>query len=148
MELWAIWLIAAGILLIIELMSNIVATLCVAIGCLGATLGALCGLSLAWQIGIFAAATLASFLFLAPWLARRHKTHVERHTGYNTPMDALIGREALVDEEIRPGTPGRIRVDGDSWQAVTADRTAVKRGTPVRIESYDSIILTVKSIKP
>lgn len=62
-------------------------------------------------------------------------------------MDALIGRETVVDEEIRPDAPGRIRVDGDSWQAVTADHTAVKRGTLVRVESYNSIILTVKPIR-
>ena len=58
-------------------------------------------------------------------------------------MDALIGRVTVVDEPIEEHRHGRIIIDGDNWQAVSADGTAMEKGTKVKVISYDSIILTV-----
>lgn len=149
MELWIIWLIAAAILLIIELLSNIVATLCVAVGCICAFIPAVAGLSIEWQMGALAIGTVLSFAFIAPWINRLHQQRQERRGCYNSNMEALIGREATVADKIGDdGVPGRIRIDGDSWQAVERDGASIERDERVRVVGYDSIILTVERVVP
>ena len=61
-------------------------------------------------------------------------------------MDALIGREVRVAEDIPAGGIGRVRIDGDSWQAQSNDGREIAAGERVRVLSYDSIILTVEII--
>ncbi len=51
-------------------------------------------------------------------------------------------------QAIEPGRLGRVKVDGDNWQArARHPQEAFMIGQRVRIHSYDSIILTVESIK-
>ena len=50
MELWIIWLIATAVLLIVELLSNVVATLCMAVGCFVASILALLGFGVVAQV--------------------------------------------------------------------------------------------------
>ena len=64
-----------------------------------------------------------------------------------TNADALIGRQALVSEEIKPVVGGRVKVDGDDWKAVTADGKSVEAGKAVKILKVDSVILTVEEIQ-
>lgn len=61
-----------------------------------------------------------------------------------TGMDALLGRKAVVTNEIRPGDTGRVRIDGDNWQAVAPGvNFTIHKGTETVVTAYDSIILTV-----
>ena len=63
-------------------------------------------------------------------------------------MEALIGKEAVVTKSIEPGMTGRVKVDGDSWQArARHPQESFLVGDRVRIHSYDSIILTIEKIK-
>lgn len=144
MESWIIWLIAACILLLIEVLSQAVWALCLAIGCTVAIGISFLTDSPAIQAISVPIVALLCWVLLAPavrkWESRRGKT---AHTG----MDALIGRRATVIDEIRPGELGRVRIDGDNWQ-VNAPETAstVSRGDEVIVTGYNSIILTVKPI--
>lgn len=146
MNMWAIWLLSAAILLIIELLSNIVATLCLAVGCICALIPALCGASIGWQLAALVAGSILAFIFLAPVLNRLHlRKRQARH--YNSNMEALIGRTEPVKKYIGPdGALGRVRIDGDYWQAKSKDGRAIEEGTLVRVVSYDSIILTVEPV--
>lgn len=146
MEPWIIWLIAAVLLLIIEVLSTMVWTLCLAIGCLAAMVASLLGADVAWQLVTMAVAAIQSFIFIAPRFRRwLHKSHADGNREDRTGMDALLGRKATVTHEIRRGELGRVRIDGDSWQARApgADRD-IERGEQVSVTGYDSIILTVK----
>ena len=77
----------------------------------------------------------------------------ERKGGYKSNMESLIGREATVIEMIPAEDVGRVKIDGDEWQAVLAreddnePRRDIQVGEKVIIVSYDSIILTVKTKK-
>ena len=63
-----------------------------------------------------------------------------------TNADALIGRQAIVTEEINPDkNTGRVKIDGDDWKAEASEVLAV--GEKVEVVSRDSIILKVKSLK-
>lgn len=142
MEAWLIWLCAAFILLLVELLSQAVWAFCLAIGCLAAALLSPFVSSLALQgiaIGVF---TLLAWLLLAPVVRKwEHKRSKSARTG----MDALLGRKAIVTDEIRPGEIGRARIDGDCWQVKAPGvESTIRRGEEVTVTAYDSIILTVE----
>lgn len=150
MSLWILWIALAAILLIIEVCTQMVWTLCVAIGCVAALCGEGLGLSLAWQLVLLALASVIAFVVLVPKVRRWHDRQVQREgRAARTGMDALLGRRGVVTHEIKPEEPGRVRIDGDSWQAVVPDLTGtVRRGSEVVVTGYDSIILTVTPYLP
>lgn len=143
MEPWHFWALGALVFLIAEIFTPGFALACVSIGGIFGAVAAACELSLAWQIVLFAIGTFLAFLLVRPLVLKamaRHDKDVPK-----TNMGALIGREARVTEEIGPeGDTGRVKVDGDEWQAVSNDGQPIEVGAKVVILKYESIILTVK----
>ena len=124
MTAWIIWLIVAAVLAIIEVLSQMVWTLCLAIGCAAALAASLCGASLATQLALMAVTAVIAFIVLVPWLRRIHHAASERR-----------------------GARTGVMADGDNWQAVASSASDFfPVGSRVRIHSYDSIILTVEPI--
>lgn len=142
MEYYQIWLIAAIVLVIIELLTAGFGVICFAIGALFSALLDFLGASLVWQLLVFAAASLLAFFFLRPIFIRL----LDKKTkDVKTNADALIGRVGIVSETIDVAqNQGRVAVDGDDWKAITADGSVIQKGQKVEIVSRDSIILTVK----
>ena len=146
MDAWTIWLIVMGLLLIIELLSQMMWALCLAVGCLGGLVGSLLGISVPWQVLILALLSIVAYILLVPLFQKWHALSVDKKgREARTGMDALLGRTAIVSEEITPGRPGRVRIDGDNWQVVAdSPSDTVRRGTEVVVTGYDSIILKVR----
>lgn len=148
MDPFFIWLIAAAVFVIIELLSLWVWSICVGAGCLVAAIASLLGADLAWQIVCVAAGSLIFFICFGKALERTYRRH-GRHTGHNdTNMDDLKGREAIVIESTTPRAPARVRIDGDNWQVITADGHPLHEGQKIRITGYDSIILSAVPVGP
>ncbi|MCM1503751.1 MAG: NfeD family protein [Muribaculum sp.] len=147
MEFWIIWLIVAAVLLVIELITGFIASFCLAVGALLASVCGIFGLGIEMQLIALVVGVVLSFIFLAPLVNRlrgRRKTHRE---DYNSNMNALIGREGFVEKAIAAdGSLGRMRVDGDSWQIRSADGGSISHGAKVKVVGYDSIILIVKTV--
>ena len=75
-NLWLIWVIISILCLILELSSGDFFLLCFAIGAAVGAVVAGCGLSLTWQIIIFALVSALSLLLVRPALIRKlHKPH-------------------------------------------------------------------------
>ena len=146
MEMWIIWLIIVGILLIIEVLTQMMWALCLAIGGAVGISFALAGVPFHWQIIIMAITALLAYIILVPAFQKWHAFSVnKRGKTSRTGMDALLGRRAIVSEEIRPDRPGRVRIDGDNWQVkCVKNQTTIPRGTEVVVTGYDSIILEVE----
>lgn len=145
MSAWIIWLIAAAILLIVEVFSQAIWAFSLSVGCLAAAaLSVFVDSTLAQGICIAVVAVIA-WLSLAP-VIKRMKAHTAHRA--RTGMDALLGRRAVVIDEIRPQELGRARIDGDYWQvkAPGIDHV-IHHGSEVIVTSYDSIILTVEEPK-
>ena len=117
---WLIWLIAAAILVIIELLTTTYAALCLVGGCLAAMICAICDGGLQMQLLLAAIGTIVTFVAGKPLL--QHYGLMRHHRSDPSNMDALIGRTCTVSED---GSP-------------------VETGAPGRVIRYDSIILTVK----
>ena len=150
MQIWVIWLIIVGVLLIIEVLTQMMWALCLAVGCIFGCIASACGLDIVWQIVITSVASLAAYIFLVPLFQKWHALSVDRKGVHSrTGMDALLGRRGVLSETITPERPGRLRIDGDNWQAVSSDSdVTIPRGTEVVVTGYDSIILNVKPVNP
>lgn len=151
MDLWLIWMLAALLLFLVEIFTPGFAVACLSIGCLcSCVLAAIAPATLNWQIAVFAVASLLAFVFIRPFALKVLSRKAERKGGYKSNMESLIGRKAVVIEDIPSEDVGRVKVDGDEWQAVLSreipseERRDIHVGEKVVIVSYDSIILTVK----
>ena len=144
MAVYQIWLIVAIVLVIIEICTAAFGSICFAIGAAFSALAAGLGAGLTWQIVIFAAVSMLTFIFLRPFML---KFMDRKSKDVKTNADALIGRKAVVSERIDGAQlTGRVAVDGDDWKAVTEDGSIIEKGTQVEIVKRDSIIITVKQI--
>ena len=144
MEIYQYWLVAAIVLVIVEICTAGFGSICFAIGAGFSALVAGLGGSFVWQIVVFAVVSLLTFIFLRPvvirWLDHKSKD-------VKTNADALVGRKGIVSERIDAVQhTGRVAIDGDDWKAVSADGSVIEKGTSVEILKIDSIILTVKSL--
>ncbi len=144
-------MLAALLLLLVEILTPGFAVACLSIGCLfSCILSAIAPDTLNWQIALFIVGSLLAFLFVRPFALKVLSRRAERKGGYKSNMESLIGREATVIEAIPAEDVGRVKIDGDEWQAVLArdesnePREEVPVGAKVKIVSYDSIILTVR----
>ncbi len=138
---WLWWLIAAAILVIAELLTNTFAAFCLVGGCALALVASLIGFGIEVQLVAAAIGSVVAFIAFKPLIRKQANSRLNRENLSN--MDALVGRITVVDEPIAEHRPGRIIIDGDNWQAVSDDGTAMEKGTKVKVLGYDSIILTV-----
>lgn len=148
MEIWIMWLIATAVLVIIELMTGMVASFCLAIGCLASMIVSLFSTSVNMQLLALAIGTILSFIFLAPVIRKWQQQKGEKNPkAQNSNMDALIGRIVVVTQTIpADGELGRIRIDGDNWQARSISGAEIEEGRRVKVVSYDSIIIEVEEV--
>ncbi len=141
MHAWIIWAIVTLLALLIEVLTLGFAVICFAIGALLACLVAFVGGDIVWQLATFSLTTIIALVAVRPFIIRylaRSKKQVE------TNAQALIGRVAVVTQEIRQGE-GRVRIDGDDWKAEVEDETAVFAvGDRVEIVRVESVVLIVK----
>ena len=79
MEIWIIWLLAAATLIGVEVLTQMVWTLCLAIGCLASALSALLGADVALQISIAGIVSVIAYLALKPWFEKWQKKAADRN---------------------------------------------------------------------
>lgn len=118
-HLWETWLIAAGVLGALEMLSLDLLFAMLAGGALvGAAVAAASG-SVALSVILALASALALLGFLRPSVLARIHNRPALRTGHQT----LIGRRAVVVEQIVAGGSGRVKADGQDWLAVSYDET-------------------------
>lgn len=143
MDIYVVWFITALILLIVELFTASFGVVCFSFGAAAAGVASYCGLSTIWQLFIFSAVSFIAFVFVRPFVLR---FLLKKKDEVLTNADAIVGRIAVVTEEINPDkNTGRVKIDGDDWKAEASDIISV--GEKVEVVSRESIILNVKSIK-
>ena len=140
-NMWQVWAIVAIVCLILELSSGDFFIICFSIGAVFAVISEVCGLSIYWQIFIFAIFSLLSVLFVRPVALRYlHKNDPNKPSN----ADALLGRTGKVTEPISAGQSGYVQIDGDMWKAVSQQSIAV--GETVRVIGRESTIITVEML--
>jgi len=118
--LWVIWLIAAVVLGIAELMTGTLAIALVALGALAAALCSALGADVGIQLAAFVAVSVAGLALIRPVAMRR----LRRRPALRTGTAALIGQTAYVLADVSPHG-GRIKIGGEEWSARPYDEVSV-----------------------
>lgn len=114
-----------------------------AIGAALAAILAFAGVDLAWEWIAFVAVSLGAFVALRPLAKRLNDEPSPAGVGSRR----LIGRVAVVLEEITPSTTGMVRVDHEDWRAESADRAPIPAGTEVRVTEVEGTRVIVTPTK-
>ena len=141
MDEWVLWMIAAGVMAVGEILTLGFFLGPVAIAAAAAAVVAVAGGGLAAQWIVFIALSLASLLVLRP-IARRHtRTPGQLRTG----TAALVGGQALVLERVdRDG--GQVKLAGEVWSARSFDDDeSFEPGDRVEVMKIDGATALVAS---
>ena len=133
-----LWLFAAGILAIIEAFTLGLTSIWFAAGAAGAAIAAMLGASLPIQIAVFLVISIILIAMTRPLAKKRLNAKVEK-----TNIDAVIGQEGMVEEDIPTYGSGQVHVDGKSWTAVSSGEE-IKKGKLVIVKSVRGVTLTVE----
>ena len=120
MGTWVIWLIVAAVLGTVEVLTTTLAFGLVGIAALIAAGTGYLGAPAALQFGVFVATSAVGLGVARPFALR----HIRQPPMLRTGTAALVGRSALVLEEVGPHS-GRVRIGGEVWSARSYDETQV-----------------------
>jgi|SRR5215212_3289208 membrane protein implicated in regulation of membrane protease activity len=116
-NLWAGWLALAVALGAAELLSLDLILLMLAVGCIaGAITGAL-GAAVILQVLVAGVASIAMLAAVRPNLIKHLHSGPDLQLGHGK----LVGRQAVVTEDVTAHTPGRVKLAGEIWTAQPYD---------------------------
>ena len=116
-NLWAGWLALAVALGAAELLSLDLILLMLAVGCIaGAITGAL-GAAVILQVLVAGVASVAMLAAVRPNLIKHLHSGPDLQLGHGK----LVGRQAVVTEDVTAHTPGRVKLAGVIWTAQPYD---------------------------
>ncbi len=137
-----VWLTAAVVFLILELMTPTFIFACFVTGTLAAGIFSyFYPESYYWQVGIFVVLTT----ILLP-LTRTLAKKITKESPQKSNIDALIGQVALVTKPIDPDLGGQVKVEGEIWMARADEQIAVNE--KVSILNVTGTKLHVEKLAP
>lgn len=143
MEGWLLWFLLAIALFVGEMFTAGFWLACLAVGAaVAGVVGLVPGLGFVVQGVAFALSSIASMAALRPRLM--HYFQLGPGSELRTGVDALLGKTGVVTERIGPGTPGRVKVEGEDWRGAASDQTVLEPGTQVTIIQVDGTTLLVE----
>ncbi len=129
-NLWAGWLALAVALGAAELVSLDLILLMLAVGCVAGALTGVLGAAVIVQILVAGAASVAMLALVRPNLIKHLHSGPELQLGHGK----LVGRQAVVTEDVTAHTPGRVKLAGEIWTAQPYDDTLeIKAGETVDV---------------
>ena len=135
---WYIWLFMFLIFLGVEMITpGVFYFLCLSTGALFAMLFSLLGASFNVELIVFCVVSVVSISLIRPLL----KKYIDKKK-IQTNVDALIGAQAEVIEQIERNKHGKVKIAGEIWLAACDENIAI--GDKVFVESVDGTKLIVK----
>ena len=135
-----VWMIIFIGLIILELMTVNLVSIWFAIGSLIAFILSFWVTEITWQITVFILVSFISLVLTKNLVKKIRGKEIEP-----TNLDRVIGKIAIVTEEITKLEPGEVKVDGKKWTAISTKK--IKVGSKVEILSIDGVKLKVKETK-
>lgn len=136
-----LWLLAAAVFIIIELVTLGLTSIWFAGGAIIAGIGAAFNIGFIGQLLLFAVVSVLLLIFTRPWATK----HMMNRT-VKTNVDSLIGKQAQVKEEIdNKKGQGTAVINGQEWMARSEnDDNIIPVGTNVTIQRISGVKLIVK----
>ena len=140
-----VWLGIFVLAVIIEVATAGLATIWFACGAFVAFILAVLKVDIVWQVVAFVVISLLLLAFTRPMA----KKYLNRKTEKTNVLDKIIGRTALVTEEINNIlATGKVTVDGMPWTARSTDPDGtIPAGKEVVIEQLMGVKLIVKPLE-
>lgn len=138
MDAWVVWLIAAGVLLVFEMMTLTFYLLWLSLGAAVAAIIALIapeGFLLQVSVGCLVA--LALTFFTKPIVKR-----LRASKGFQDAGTEIVGKQGVVVEPIEHGQYGIVKVGGDTWSATSTQ--TLRKDERVRVLERSSTIIEVE----
>lgn len=140
--MWLIWLIAAGIFFVAEIITVGFFIFWLGIGSLLAMLVSFITNSIILQVATFAITSCVLLFFTKPLAKKLTKTDTAVTNSFS-----LINKEGVVTIDINDleGT-GQVRVNGEIWSAKTSDHSIILKDTQIKVLKIDGVKLVVEQI--
>jgi len=140
--MWQIWLIAAGVFLVLEIFTMGFLVFWLSVGCLLAMLTSLVIDSIIVQTAVF---VISSGLLIFATKPLVKKFAEQDNT--KTNVYSIAGKKAIVTEDINWATgSGQIKFEGQIWSAKTGEQVNIPKGTEVEIEKIEGVKAYVRPL--
>ena len=141
--MWQIWLIAAGIFFICEIITIGFLVFWLGVGALIAMLVSFFTSNIIVQMSVF---VISSGLLI--FATRPLVNKISRKDVIPTNVYSLIGKKAIVTEDIDWATgKGQIKFEGEVWSAKSKEQINIPAGSEVEIVSIEGVKAFVKPLK-
>jgi len=140
--MWQIWLIAAGVFLVLEIFTMGFLVFWLSVGCLLAMLTSLVIDSIIVQTAVF---VISSGLLIFATKPLVKKFAEQDNT--KTNVYSIAGKKAIVTEDINWATgSGQIKFEGQIWSAKTGEQVNIPKGTEVEIVKIEGVKAYVRPL--
>ncbi len=144
-HLWAGWLALAIALGAAELASLDLILLMLAVGAITGAITAGIGLPIVFQILIAGGASVAMLALVRPNLVKKLHGGPDLQLGHGK----LVGRQAMVTEDVTSLAPGRVKLAGEIWTAQPYDDSlTIKAGETVEVYAIKGATVFVHPVNP
>ena len=141
--MWQIWLIIAGVCLIIEIMTTGFLVFWLAIGALISMIVSLFTDSILIQTAVFVISSAILIFATKPFVKKFAKTK-----NVKTNAFSIIGQNGIVTKEIDSiNAKGQVKIDGETWSAVGKDDMDIPKGTEVEVLEIKGVKAVVTPVK-
>ena len=141
--MWQIWLIIAGVCLVIEIMTTGFLVFWLAIGALVSMIVSLFTDSILIQTAIFVISSAILIFATKPFVKKFAKTKDVKTNAFS-----IIGQNGIVTKEIDSiNAKGQVKIDGETWSAVGKDDMDIPKGTEVEVLEIKGVKAVVTPIK-
>ena len=141
--MWQIWLIIAGVCLVIEIMTTGFLVFWLAIGALISMIVSLFTDSILIQTVVFVISSAILIFATKPFVKKFAKTKDVKTNAFS-----IIGQNGIVTKEIDSiNARGQVKIDGETWSAVGKDDMDIPKGTEVEVLEIKGVKAVVTPIK-
>lgn len=138
--MWYIWLIAAGIFFVVEIMTTGFLIFWLGIGSLLAMITSFIIENLFIQTAVFVISSVILIFLTKPLISK----YVDTDKSIVTNAYSIIGKTGIVITDIDPiNCTGQVKVNGEIWSAKAEEN--IVSGTNVEILKIDGVKLLVKA---
>lgn len=138
-----IWIIIAVIFAVIEAVTMGLTTIWFTIGGVAACIIALIGGPIWLQVTVFLIVSIILLYYTRPLAEKRLKIGHEKNN-----IEQMIDKTGLVTKTIEPYKPGRVKLNGLDWTAVTEkNHEILQEGDLVKVIRIEGVKLIVEQVK-
>ena len=140
--MWQIWLIIAGVCLVIEIMTTGFLVFWLAIGALISMIVSLFTDSILIQTAVFVISSAILIFATKPFVKKFAKTKDVKTNAFS-----IIGQNGIVTKEIDSiNAKGQVKIDGETWSAVGKDDMDIPKGTEIEVVEIKGVKAIVKRV--